>query len=137
VTVQTKRVPGDINRLLIIDDEPGITQLIEGAARELGFQSMAIHDSLKFEKALAAIRPTAIFLDITMPRRDGVELIADLSARNYPGRIVIMSGHPLYLDLTSTIARMHGLRLAEPLAKPFRRQQILDILVDLAERPTD
>jgi DNA-binding LytR/AlgR family response regulator len=125
------------NRVLIIDDEPGITRIIESAAGELGFESLAIHDTEQFEGALQTIKPTLIFLDISMPKRDGVELIACLSAWNYPGRVVLMSGHPLYLRMGSALAKMHGLRLADVLAKPFRRQQILDLLLDLAARPTD
>jgi FixJ family two-component response regulator len=73
-----------------------------------------------------------------MPKRDGVELIAYLSTWNYPGKIVIMSGAaPLYLQMSSTIARTRGLRLADILTKPFRKQQILDLLMDLAEKPID
>jgi len=98
---------------------------------------LAIHETEQFEKALRTIKPTIIFLDISMPRRDGVELIAYLSAWNYPGRIVIMSGHPLYLEMSSTIAKTRGLRLAGLLTKPFKKQQILDLLLDLAERPTE
>lgn len=129
---------GGANRLLIVDDEPGITRIIEVAALQLGFQVLSINETDDFEKALQAIRPTIIFLDISMPKRDGVELIAYLSTWNYPGKIVIMSGAAaLYLQMSSTIARTRGLRLADILTKPFRKQQILDLLMDLAEKPID
>jgi CheY-like chemotaxis protein len=132
-----KTKPLGSNRLLIVDDEVGITHVIESAALELGFESLAIHETEQFEAALQTISPTIIFLDISMPKRDGVELIAYLSAWNYPGRVVIMSGHPLYLKMSSTLANACGLRLADLLTKPFRKQQILDLLLDLAERPTE
>jgi DNA-binding LytR/AlgR family response regulator len=63
-------------------------RLIEAAARELGFEVLAIHDSDQFEKALGQIKPTIIFLDIAMPGRDGVELIGYLADGNYPGKVV-------------------------------------------------
>ena len=132
-----KNKPLGSNRLLIVDDEEAITRVIESAARELGFESLAIHETEQFEKALQTLKPTLIFLDISMPKRDGVELIAHLSAWNYPGKVVIMSGHPLYLKTSSAIAKAGGLRLADLLTKPFRKQQILDLLLDLAERPTE
>ena len=73
-----------------------------------------------------------------MPKRDGVELVAYLSVWNYPGKIAIMSGaDPIYLQMSSTIAKTRGLRLAGTLRKPFRKQQVLDLLTDLAERPID
>ena len=68
------------NRLLVVDDEPGITRLIAAAARKLGFEVLEVHDTDQFEKALAQIKPTMIFLDISMPGRDGMELIGYLSA---------------------------------------------------------
>jgi DNA-binding NtrC family response regulator len=60
------------NRLLIVDDEPGITRVIETVAQELGFEVLAIHQSEQFEKALLQLDPTLICLDIAMPDRDGV-----------------------------------------------------------------
>mgnify|MGYP003575897289 CR=1 FL=1 len=120
------------NRLLIVDDEPGITRVIEAAARQLGFEVLAIHDTDQFEKALGQIRPTIICLDIAMPGRDGLELIGHLSAGNYPGKVVVMSGSdPRYIQMSSTIAKMRGLWVAGTLAKPFRKQQVLDLLISL------
>jgi DNA-binding response OmpR family regulator len=125
-----------ISRVLIIDDEPGITRVIEFAARELGFESLAINDTDKIETALAALRPTIIFLDIAMPGRDGMELIGHLAAANYPGKIVVMSGSdPSYIQMSSTIAKTRGLWVAGTLAKPFRKQTVRDLLVSLSMPP--
>jgi len=124
---------GATNRLLIVDDEPGITRVIEAAARDLGFEVMAINDTDQFEKALETIKPTIIFLDIAMPGRDGMELIGYLAMGNYPGRIVVMSGsHERYIEMSSTIAKTRGLWVAGTLAKPFRKQAVTDLLVSLA-----
>ena len=123
------------NRLLIVDDEPGITRVIEAAARELGFEVMSINDTEQFEKALGAIKPTIIFLDVTMPRRDGMELIGHLAADNYIGKVVIMSGSdPRYIQMSSAIAAVRGLNVAGTLPKPFRVREVMDLLRTLAER---
>lgn len=125
------------DRLLIVDDEPAITQIVESAACELGLRSFVIHDSDQFETALDTIKPTIIFLDVVMPHRDGVELIAHLAARKYPGRLVIMSGQPLYLEMSFNLANAQGLRPAALLTKPFRKRQIRDLLRELAARSVD
>lgn len=80
------------NHLLFIDDEVGITSVIEHVARALGFQVLSIHDSGHFEQAFTKIQPDVIFLDIAMPGRDGMQLIGHSAARGYKGQIVIMSG---------------------------------------------
>jgi DNA-binding response OmpR family regulator len=128
------RRAGSTNRLLIIDDGPDITRVIEVAARRLGFEVLTIHDTDQFEKALGQIKPTIIMLDIAMPGRDGMELIGHLAAGNYPGKVVVMSGSdPRYIQMSSTIARTRGLAVAGTLAKPFRKQQVTDLLTRLAE----
>jgi len=124
------------NRLLIVDDEPGVTRLIAAAARKLQFDVLEIHDTDQFEKAIEKIQPTIILLDIAMPGRDGMELIGHLSAGNYPGKVVIMSGtDPRYIQMSSTIAKTRGLWVAGTLAKPFRMSVVNDLLVSLTMPP--
>lgn len=125
---------GGPTRLLIIDDESGVTRLIEMVARSTGFDVMAINDTEQFEKALETLSPAIIFLDVTMPGRDGLELIGHLAARNYPGKVIIMSGSDArYIQMTSTIAKTRGLRVAGTLTKPFRLHGLKELLTDLAE----
>lgn len=113
--------PRTRQRLLVVDDEPGITLLIVAVARAMGFEAEAINNTSEFEKALAVFKPTIILLDISMPGRDGVELIAHLSKDNYPGKVAIMSGtDPRYIQMSSEIAKTRGLNVAGTLAKPFR-----------------
>jgi DNA-binding response OmpR family regulator len=126
------RRDGSTNRLLIIDDEPDITRLIEVTARRLGFAVLAIHDTDLFEKALGQIKPTVIILDIAMPGRDGLELIGYLSAGDYSGKVVLMSGSdPRYIQMSSVIAKTRGLFIAGTLAKPFRKRSVIDLLISL------
>ncbi len=123
---------GTAHRLLVIDDEPDITRLIEAAARAIGLEVRSINDTNYFEKALAAFQPTVILLDVSMPDRDGVELIAHLSKGNYSGKIAIMSGTDArYIQMSSAIAKVKGLRVAGTLAKPFRMQALKDLLTKL------
>ena len=122
------------HRLLIVDDEPGVTRVIEAAARELGFEALSIHETDQFEKAVQTIKPTTIFLDIAMPGRDGFELIGYLAANNYPGQVVVMSGSDSrYIEMSSTFARDRGLRVSGTLPKPFRVREASDLLTKLAE----
>jgi DNA-binding response OmpR family regulator len=121
-------------RLLIVDDEPGITSVIGSAALQLGFEVLSIHDSDQFEKAMQKLKPTIIFLDIAMPGRDGMQLVGVLAAANYPGKIVIISGSDQsYIQMLSAVAKTRGLMVAGTLQKPFRRQTVLDLLKALAD----
>jgi len=123
-------------RLLVIDDEPGVTKLIEHAARTLGLEVMAINDTDQFEKAIDTFMPTIILLDVSMPGRDGVELIGHLAVAGYSARLAIMSGSdPRYIQMSSAIAKTRGLTVAGTLPKPFRMADVKALLRSLSSAP--
>jgi len=110
-----------------------VVRIIEFAARQLGLEALSINGSEESERAVETIRPTIIFLDIAMPGRDGLELIACLAAGKYSGKVVVMSGSDtVYIQMSSTIARTRGLAVAGTLSKPFRKQAVLDLLSSLS-----
>jgi DNA-binding response OmpR family regulator len=120
-----------INRLLIVDDKQEITDLVEVFAQGAGYEVLSINDSELFEQALEQIKPTVIFLDMTMPGRDGMALIDSLASSNYPGKVVIMSGSDLS-DLKTTSTEIRSLMLSAVLLKPFRKQTVMELLKDLS-----
>jgi DNA-binding NtrC family response regulator len=129
--METEKPPNS-NRLLVIDDEVGITSVIEHAARALGFEVLSIHDPDQFEKGLTKIRPSVIFLDIAMPGRDGMQLIGHLASNSYGGHIVIMSGSGShYIQMSAASAKARGLAVAATLPKPFRKQEVVELLSSL------
>lgn len=124
-------------RLLVVDDEVGITSVIEHVARALGYEVASIRDTVQFERALNRLKPTIIFLDIAMPGRDGMQLIGLLAAEGYTGQIVVMSGSDSrYIQMNADFAKARGLAIAGTLPKPFRKQQVVDLLSSLGERPS-
>jgi hypothetical protein len=65
-----------------------------------------------------------------------MELVGHLAAQGYPGQVVLMSGsNPLYIQMTAAVAKMHGLRLAGLLLKPFRSHQVTSLLQELMREP--
>ena len=138
MSAEERKPVGFGNRLLIVDDELGITHAIKATARDLGFEVMSINDTDQFEKALSSLKPTIILLDIGMSGRDGLELIGHLATRNYSGRMVVMSGNDeRYIQMSAAIAKSLGLWVTSTLTRPFRKQQVLDLLVDVAPMRRD
>ena len=115
-------------RLLIVDDEAEVARIIERVGLQLGLQVLAINDSARFEDAFATIDPTFVLLDLSMPGRDGIELMAQLATRNYAGKIVVMSGS----DERVMQMKARGLAVEGFLSKPFRKQRLQELLVSLA-----
>jgi DNA-binding response OmpR family regulator len=120
-------------RLLIVEDEEAFARFVTAVATGMGYEVRAVVHSRDFEFQLAAWKPTVLFLDIFMPDRDGLELLGLLQKHAYDGQVVMMSGaDALYLNMAAASAKVRGLRLAGILAKPCRKQEIEDLLLQVA-----
>lgn len=65
-------------RILIIDDEPSIVNLVSAYLRPEGYQVFTAADGLAGLKAAHACKPDLILLDVMLPGMDGVELLSRL-----------------------------------------------------------
>jgi DNA-binding NarL/FixJ family response regulator len=80
--------------VLVVDDSPGDRSLLKAG---LGFSS-TLHIVVEAEDADAAVdaaarhQPDVILLDLALPRRDGLDAIADLRAAAPRAKIVVLSG---------------------------------------------
>ena len=81
-------------RLLCVDDNPMLLQMLAVGFRSYGFDVVtAAHgiDALKQFQAHAG-KFGAVLTDHSMPKMDGSTLIKNLRALDYRGRILVMSG---------------------------------------------
>ena len=65
-------------RLLVVDDEPRITEIIKAALQEAGFVVDAVRLQADAREALANIAYDAAILDLGLPDGDGLKLLAQL-----------------------------------------------------------
>src|ERR1051325_165840 len=89
------RLPAkDRPTILIAEDEPIIARNVAGALRESGFHTRCIKDGVTAINWIYFARPTAIVLDLMLPRLSGAEIC--MMVRKTEGvsttPIVIISG---------------------------------------------
>jgi CitB family two-component system response regulator MalR len=121
-------VPPSGDRVLVVDDEPGVRALMARWARELGY---SVDESASAIEALALfdLSPADIVLcDIFMPLRDGHWLVSAIRARGGSTAIVMVTGHH---DVRAALTSLqHG--LADYLVKPFTRERLREALTRAA-----
>ncbi len=63
-------------RVLIVDDEPGVTQVIARAVRQAhpDYEVIEAHDGFRAGTLCATQRPDVVILDLRMPGMDGYEV---------------------------------------------------------------
>ncbi|HEY3890247.1 MAG TPA: response regulator [Caulobacteraceae bacterium] len=111
----------------IIDDDELVRAKIGQDLRALGFDAVEVADSRDLLQLLAERPVDAVVVDLVMPDKDGVELIAEIR-RGWPKvRIVAISGGGrIGPNLYLKIARQMGADAC--LTKPVRAAALADAL---------
>jgi two-component system phosphate regulon response regulator OmpR len=116
-------------RILIVDDDPALRELLSTYLAANGFAVEAVGDGTAMRAALAGGLPDAIVLDLMLPGEDGLALTRAVRAQsNVP--ILILSARGEEVD------RVIGLEVGadDYLAKPFGPRELLARLRALLRR---
>jgi EAL domain-containing protein (putative c-di-GMP-specific phosphodiesterase class I) len=122
-----------IKKIVAIDDEIDVVELIATVAETMGYECTATTDAKTF---LNALDPDTdlILLDLLMPEMDGIELLRLLGERKCKTGIVLMSGiGKRTMESAGQLAQVLGLFIAGNLQKPFRLAELEAILAGPAE----
>lgn len=118
-------------RLLVLDDEPDIAEIIVTVARRLGYEAEAVGTARAFEERFAALRPDLIVLDIVMPDKDGAAMVEWLVAQGCTARVVLATGHNAAVaEVARTTGLRGGLASVSVLDKPFELARLRACLAE-------
>jgi CheY-like chemotaxis protein len=107
-------------RLLSVDDDPGMLSLIRRVACGLGFEVDSVSHGSFFMTAYVRKKPDVITLDLYMPDVDGIELIRWLGDVGCTARVILMSGAASHYSRMAQRLGQDGGRLSVAcLGKPF------------------
>ncbi|WP_207680586.1 DegV family protein [Desulfonema magnum] len=119
-------------KVLIVDDEPIIGNLLEGGLTEAGFEAEYLDSSTKALENIRRVRPDIIISDIAMPHMDGYELRRRLRQDPETAGIpfVFLSAR------TDTPEQLEGLRMGadDYVYKPFKIENLINRLESVIER---
>ena len=108
-----------MSRVLVIDDEPAVCELIETVAESAGFTTASANTRDQIETALTT-RFDVVVLDLSLGDIDGIEIMGRLSSIRRGLPVILVSGaDEVLLASARRIAEMQKLRVVATLAKPF------------------
>jgi two-component system OmpR family response regulator len=113
--------PGEA-RLLVVEDEPTILELLSGSLRFAGFEVMTAASGAEALRAVAASRPDLVLLDIMMPDGDGFEVMRRLRSAGPDVPVIFLSARDGVRE------RVAGLALGgdDYITKPFSLDEVLE-----------
>ena len=124
------RPDGSPLRVLVVDDEVNIAELISMAVRYEGWQPVQAHTGSKAVSAAKDARPDAVVLDVMLPDLDGMEVLRRLRG-SYPDVPV------LFLTARDSVEdRVAGLTAGgdDYVTKPFSLEEVVARLRALMRR---
>jgi two-component system response regulator AlgR len=119
-------------RVLIVDDEElarmRLRSLVAGGAEPRAAVAGEAADTAQALAWLSANDCDLVLLDVQMPGRDGVQLAAELRARERPPAVVFVTAHAEHA------LRAFELEAVDYLTKPVRRERLQAALQRVAQR---
>ena len=107
------------DRLLAIDDEQDICDLVADISRGVGYVAATLTDVSMFPAKIRGFDPTVIVLDLQMPTADGVTLLRQLSEMKCRAGILLLSGvDARTLATAERLGKEQGLHMLGRLQKP-------------------
>ena len=117
---------------LVVDDSRTIRELVSAMLEAQGIgQVEQAEDGVSAFRAIDRLeKPVDIlFCDLAMPGVDGVETLRGQAARNIQAGVVLLSGvDPKLIKTVADMAEQLGLRVLGSVAKPFREEQIAEVV---------
>jgi EAL domain-containing protein (putative c-di-GMP-specific phosphodiesterase class I) len=118
-----------IARLLVLDDDVELGELIGKLGEHCGFASTVTNNAASFNEELGRAAPALIVLDLQMPDSDGVEILRDLAASGSRAGVLLVSGmDKRTIASAEHYGRQAGLNLVGTLQKPFTPEAMMSKL---------
>jgi len=109
------------NKILVVDDEPSISMLIEFNLKLAGYDVKCVSDGEAVFDILKTFRPDLIVLDLMLPKMDGIQVCRELRKQSNAVPIVMLTA---LQDITDKIAGLDT-GADDYMTKPFSPQELI------------
>jgi len=126
------------HKCVVIDDDPDICALISRVLAKIGINSVGLSSAAALATALQNVHPSIVFLDVALDRSDAIDGIRVLRQTGFDGAVQLISGKDAELLANiKEIGERNGLKMLDPLRKPFRSEQLRKLFTGGEANPPD
>lgn len=109
-------------KILLVDDAAFMRMMLKNTLSQAGYTDLVeAEDGVKAVEAYTAEKPDLVFMDITMPNKDGLETLKEIKAMD-PGATVVMCSamgqETMVMDSIKSGAK-------DFIVKPFKPERVL------------
>lgn len=118
-------------KVLIVDDEPEVTELIKRSLERRGFEVMVASTGQEALTLYPKENPQVVLLDLGLPDINGRDVLKEIKAKAPQIKVMIMSG---YTD-SKTKQELISMGADSFLDKPIIPAKIADAIKETLEKP--
>jgi DNA-binding response OmpR family regulator len=117
-------------RILVVEDDRRMADTLVSGLTSYGYQVTLARTGEEAFFVVHSTRPDLVLLDLTLPQRGGLEILAQIRAEQLPTRVLILTSH------NSVDDRVTGLNSGadDYLGKPFSFPELLARVASLLRR---
>ena len=123
-------MPSDQKRVVCIEDEPEMIDLVRLILGRKGFNVIGANGGIEGLETVRRLRPDLIMLDLMMPDMDGWEVYqqikADPALREIP--VVVVTAKAQSID---KVLGLHIAKVDDYITKPFGPQELLESIAKI------
>jgi CheY-like chemotaxis protein len=79
--------------ILIVDDEPQVAEVLARSLARQGHRTTVVHSGMEAIECLTTLSPDAMFLDVSMPGMNGLDVMAEVKRLKPALAVVVITGH--------------------------------------------
>jgi DNA-binding response OmpR family regulator len=119
-------------KILIMDDDPTIADLLTEAFADEGYETFMTTQSLRFYDAVQEHRPDLILLDLMMPYLDGRDELMLLSMVDHHIPVIVVTA---FLAAGKEAEDLHDKGVAHIVYKPFDLDKLVGLVKSTIGEP--
>lgn len=126
-------VPEQVERILIVDDDPSMRTALMESVRRLGYDVQGANDGADAVERVSRYKPWLVVTDLKMPRLGGLDLIKEIKNRSPHTLMVLMTAYGTVE--TAVEAMKYG--ASDYILKPFSTDLFERVIANLKARGAD
>lgn len=100
--------------IMIVDDEPQVADVLARSLTRQGHRTTVVHSGQEALDRLRTLAPDAMFLDVSMPGLNGLDVMAEVKRLKPALAVVVITGHAT----ADEVERVKALGAVDVIQKP-------------------
>jgi len=113
-------VPQTIDKILVVDDEEPIAEILEYNLRKAGYETQAAYDGEQALQIFESSKPDLVLLDIMLPGRDGIDVCEQIR-KNSSVPVLMLTAK----DAEDDVVQGLNAGADDYITKPFSPREVL------------